>query len=157
MFSFALLCVCAGDIEGQRDGQQGTRVLPGEGLTERRGGDEPEPGRSWAGTGLESGWSGAGAGGAGGVGLELSAPQEASGSSQRPVVRSSPRKSRPGGRGQAPLRSPPSHSPARSGAPGAEEGRGEAVWALRATALACSQEGPGRTRGAWSGHVQRAS
>lgn len=97
------------------------------GLTERRGGDEPELGWNRAGAGLEPGWSGAGAGGAGRagrVGLELSAPQEASGSSQRPVVRSSPRKSRPGGRGQALLRAPPSHSPAPSEARGRKGGGG---------------------------------
>ena len=50
------------DIEGQRDGQPGNRGSRGEGLTERRGGEEPEPGRSWAGTGLESGWNRAGIG-----------------------------------------------------------------------------------------------
>lgn len=147
--------------EGQTAGNQGFR---GVGLTVRRGGDEPQLGWNRAGAGLElgwnqagirleRGWSGAGAGGAGRVGLELSAPQEASGSSQRPVVRSSPRKSRPGGRGQALLRAPPSHSPAPSEAQGRKGGRGEAVRALSATALARSQGGPGRTRGAWSGHV----
>lgn len=118
-----------------------------------RAGAGPESDWSRAGVGLESGWSRAGVGpesgwSRAGVGLELSAPQEASGSSQRPVARRSPRKSRPGGCGQALLRAPPSDSPAPFRGPGGgRRGGGEAVQALSATALACSQEGLGKDVG----------
>lgn len=117
------------DTEGQRDGQRGTRVRGARnsqrGVVENRSraGAGLESGWNRAGVGLESGWSDAGAGGVGGVGLELSAPQEARGSSQRPVARSSPRKSRPGGRGQAVPR-PAQPFACSLGGPGAEGGRG---------------------------------